>query len=94
MTGSLQMEKGKDKFDAEVRVLVANKASRDTALRVSAATGAAGACREFGGGRRPFGFCLGPPRVGPGQVPDEAVCPWHGGRDCQVGVSVVPGRRG
>ncbi len=93
-TGSLHMEKGKDNFDAEVRVLVANKASRDTARRVSAARERQARAGQFGGGRRPFGFCLGPPRVGPGQVPDEAVCPWHGGRDCQVGVSVVPAEAG
>jgi DNA invertase Pin-like site-specific DNA recombinase len=36
-TGSLHMEKGRDNFDAEIRVLVANKASRDTARRVAAA---------------------------------------------------------
>lgn len=57
VTGSLHMEKGRDNFDAEIRVLVANKSSRDTGRRVSA-------CRERqalagkngGGGNRPFGF--------------------------------------
>jgi hypothetical protein len=88
-TGSLHMEKGKDNFDAEVRVLVANKASRDTARRVSAARERQARAGQFGGGRRPFGFCLGPPQVPAGAVSADAVCLWHGGRDCRAGVTVV-----
>jgi site-specific DNA recombinase len=88
-TGSLHMEKGRDNFDAEVRVLVANKASRDTARRVSAARERQARAGQFGGGRRPFGFCLGPPAVPAGAAPAEAVCPWHGGRDCQAGVTTI-----
>jgi site-specific DNA recombinase len=36
---------------------------------------------EFGGGTRPFGFCLGPSFTEP--------CPWHGGRDCKAGVTII-----
>lgn len=88
-TGSLHMEKGKDNFDAEIRVLVANKASRDTARRVSAARERQARAGQFGGGRRPFGFCLGPPPVPAGALPEDLVCPWHGGRDCRAGVTVI-----
>jgi site-specific DNA recombinase len=88
-TDSLHMEKGKDNFDAEIRVLVANKASRDTARRVSAARERQARAGQFGGGRRPFGFCLGPPAVPAGAIPGEVVCGWHGGRDCRAGVTVI-----
>jgi site-specific DNA recombinase len=88
-TGSLHMEKGKDNFDAEIRVLVANKASRDTARRVAAARERQARAGQFGGGRRPFGFCLGAPEVPAGALLDGVVCPWHGGRDCRAGVSVI-----
>jgi site-specific DNA recombinase len=88
-TDSLHMEKGKDNFDAEIRVLVANKASRDTARRVSAARERQARNGQFGGGRRPFGFCLGPPEVPAGAMPDEVVCPWHGGRTCRSGISTI-----
>lgn len=56
VTGSLHMEKGRDNFDAEIRVLVANKSSRDTARRVSAARERQALNGKFGGGRRPYGF--------------------------------------
>ncbi|WP_431726930.1 recombinase family protein [Verrucosispora sp. TAA-831] len=88
-TDSLHMEKGKDNFDAEIRVLVANKSSRDTARRVSMARERQARNGQFGGGRRPFGFCLGAPEVPSGTMPDEIVCPWHGGRDCRSGISTI-----
>ena len=88
-TNSLHMEKGHDNFDAEVRVLVANKASRDAARRVSMARERQARNGQFGGGRRPFGFCLGPPDVPDGAMPDEVVCPWHGGRSCKAGVTTI-----
>ena len=89
VTDSLHMERGKDNFDAEIRVLVANKASRDTARRVSMARERQARNGQFGGGRRPFGFCLGAPAVPAGTMPDEIVCPWHGGRDCRSGISTI-----
>ena len=88
-TDSLHMEKGKDNFDAEIRVLVANKASRDTARRVSMWRERCARNGQFGGGRRPFGFCLGAPEVPAGADPDGVVCPWHGGRDCRSGISTI-----
>jgi DNA invertase Pin-like site-specific DNA recombinase len=90
VTGSLHMEKGRDNFDAEIRVLVANKASRDTARRVAAARERQALNGQYGGGRRPFGFCLGAPKVPAGQNPDEVLCPWHGGRDCRSGITAIP----
>jgi DNA invertase Pin-like site-specific DNA recombinase len=86
---SLHMEKGYDNFDAEVRVLVANKSSRDTARRVAAARERQARNGQFGGGRRPFGFCLGAPAVPAGQMSDGIVCPWHGGRACRSGISTI-----
>jgi site-specific DNA recombinase len=88
-TDSLHMAKGKDNFDAEIRVLVANKASRDTARRVSMARERQARNGQFGGGHRPFGFCLGAPAVPADEMPDDIVCPWHGGRDCRSGISTI-----
>ncbi|HEX6682299.1 MAG TPA: hypothetical protein VF062_05865 [Candidatus Limnocylindrales bacterium] len=50
VTGSLHMEKGHDNFDAEIRVLVANKSSRDTARRVAAARERQALNGQYGGG--------------------------------------------
>jgi len=44
---------------------------------------------EFGGGRRPFGFCAGPPDVPPGASSEDHPCRWHGGRDCQAGITPI-----
>ena len=88
-TDSLHMEKGKDNFDAEIRVLVANKSSRDTARRVSMARERQARNGQFGGGRRPFGFCLGAPEVPAGTMPDDVVCAWHGGRWCRSGITTI-----
>ncbi|GAA4690807.1 recombinase family protein [Phytohabitans rumicis] len=88
-TDSLHMERGKDNFDAEIRVLVANKASRDTARRVSMWRERQARNGKFGGGRRPFGFCLGAPDVPDDAMPEDVVCPWHGGRDCKSGTSTI-----
>lgn len=93
VTGSLRMEKGRDNFDAEIRVLVANKASRDTARRVADARERQARNGQYGGGKRPFGFCSGPPAVPvTASAVDvaDAVCRWHGGRDCRSGVTVIP----
>ena len=90
MTGSLRMEKGRDTFDAEIRVLVANKASRDTARRVAAARERQARTGKFGGGVRRFGFCAGPPAVPDGVRTADVVCPWHGGRDCKGGITTIP----
>ncbi|QNE18883.1 recombinase family protein [Kribbella qitaiheensis] len=90
VTGSLRLEKGRDNFDAQIRVLVANKSSRDTARRVASARERQARSGKFGGGKRPFGFCAGAPAVPPGRSDvDSFVCPWHGGRDCVSGVSVI-----
>ncbi|MEV6922974.1 recombinase family protein [Dactylosporangium sp. NPDC051485] len=89
VTGSLHMEKGRDNFDAEIRVLVANKASRDTARRVAAARERQALNGQYGGGRRPFGFCLGAPEVPAGTDAADVVCPWHGGRSCRSGISTI-----
>jgi site-specific DNA recombinase len=86
---SLHMEKGSDNFDAEIRVLVANKASRDTARRVSMSRERQARAGQYGGGRRPYGFCLGAPKVPAGALPDSVVCAWHGGRDCQSGITTI-----
>jgi site-specific DNA recombinase len=88
-TDSLHMEKGKDNFDAEIRVLVANKASRDTARRVSMWRERCARNGGFGGGRRPFGFCLGAPAVPDDAMPDDVLCPWHGGRTCKSGITTI-----
>lgn len=90
VTGSLRLEKGRDNFDAQIRVLVANKSSRDTARRVASARERQARSGKFGGGKRPFGFCTGAPAVPPGRSDvDSFVCPWHGGRDCVAGVSMI-----
>lgn len=89
VTGSLHMEKGRDNFDAEIRVLVANKASRDTARRVAAARERQALNGQYGGGKRPFGFCSGPPKLKDGDRPEQVVCGWHGGRDCRSGITPI-----
>jgi DNA invertase Pin-like site-specific DNA recombinase len=89
VTGSLHMEKGRDNFDAEIRVLVANKASRDTARRVAAARERQALNGQYGGGRRPFGFCAGAPEVPAGTDASDVVCPWHGGRSCRSGITTI-----
>lgn len=75
VTGSLHMEKGRDNFDAEVRVLVANKSSRDTARRVSAARERQAKSGHYGGGgRRPFGFLADRVTVDPAEASILADC--------------------
>ena len=93
VSGSLQFTDGGTDAEvtvARVMVTMANKASRDTARRVSAARLRQAINGEFGGGRRPFGFCAGPPRVPDGGRSQEYPCRWHGGRDCQAGITVIP----
>ncbi|GAA3103999.1 DNA invertase Pin-like site-specific DNA recombinase [Kribbella aluminosa] len=89
VTGSLRLEKGRDNFDAEIRVLVANKSSRDTARRVSNARERQARAGRFGGGKRPFGFCGGAPKVPDGEDHDLYVCPFHGGRTCSAGETPI-----
>jgi len=89
VTGSLRLDSDADITMARVMVAVANKESRDKARRVAAARRRQAVAGEYGGGRRPFGFCSGPPPVRDGQDPVEAVCAWHGGRDCRSGVTPI-----
>ena len=91
LSGSLRFTDGGTDSEitlARVMVTMANKASRDTSRRVSAARLRQAVNGEWGGGRRPFGFCGGPPQVGTGD-PAEYVCRWHGGRDCLAGITRV-----
>ncbi|XVU24179.1 recombinase family protein [Actinoplanes sp. CA-054009] len=89
VTGSLHMEKGRDNFDAEIRVLVANKASRDTARRVAAARERQARNGQYGGGKRPYGFCSGPPKPADDGRLEDALCRWHGGRACRSGITAI-----
>jgi hypothetical protein len=89
VTGSLRLDSDADITMARVMVAVANKESRDKARRVAAARRRQAVAGEYGGGRRPFGFCSGPPTVRDGQDPAQAVCAWHGGRDCRSGVTPI-----
>jgi site-specific DNA recombinase len=56
VTKSLELSRGSDTFDAEIRVLVASKSSRDTARRVSMARERRVREGKFEGGVRRFGF--------------------------------------
>jgi site-specific DNA recombinase len=56
VTGSLRLANDADVTMARVMVAVANKASRDTARRVSRARQRQAEDGEWGGGKRPFGF--------------------------------------
>jgi hypothetical protein len=56
VTGSLRLANDADVTMARVMVAVANKASRDTARRVSRARRRQAENGEWGGGKRPFGF--------------------------------------
>ncbi|HCT76907.1 MAG TPA: hypothetical protein DGG94_11735 [Micromonosporaceae bacterium] len=56
VTGSLRLNNDADITMARVLVAMANKASRDTGRRVSAARERQARAGEYGGGRRPFGF--------------------------------------
>ncbi|MEV6965714.1 recombinase family protein [Hamadaea sp. NPDC051192] len=56
VTGSLRLSNDADITMARVLVAMANKSSRDTARRVSAARERQARDGEYGGGRRPFGF--------------------------------------
>lgn len=56
VTGSLRLNNDADITMARVLVAMANKSSRDTARRVSAARERQARAGEYGGGRRPFGF--------------------------------------
>lgn len=56
VTGSLKLNTDADITMARVLVAMANKSSRDTARRVSAARERQARDGEYGGGRRPFGF--------------------------------------
>jgi|HubBroStandDraft_6_1064221.scaffolds.fasta_scaffold157616_1 site-specific DNA recombinase len=56
VTGSLRLANDADVTMARVMVAVANKASRDTARRVSRARERQAAGGQWGGGKRPFGF--------------------------------------
>jgi site-specific DNA recombinase len=55
-TGTLNLGNGQDPTTARLYVVMANKASRDTARRVSRARQRQAEAGTFGGGRRPFGF--------------------------------------
>lgn len=87
--GSLKLSNDAEITMARVLVAMANKASRDTARRVSWARERQARAGEYGGGRRPFGFCSGPPPIRDGAAVGEP-CRWHGGRDCQSGITVIP----
>jgi site-specific DNA recombinase len=56
VTGSLRLANDADVTMARVMVAVANKASRDTARRVSRARQRQAEDGQWGGGKRPFGF--------------------------------------
>lgn len=56
VTGSLKLNSDAEITMARVLVAMANKSSRDTARRVSAARERQARDGEYGGGRRPFGF--------------------------------------
>lgn len=56
VTGSLKLNNDADITMARVLVAMANKSSRDTSRRVSAARERQARDGEYGGGRRPFGF--------------------------------------
>ncbi|MER6827260.1 recombinase family protein [Streptosporangium sp. NPDC000563] len=56
ITGSLRLDNDADVTMARVMVAMANKSSRDTARRVSAARERQASAGQFGGGRRPYGF--------------------------------------
>jgi hypothetical protein len=88
-SGSLRLATDADITMAQMMVVIANKASKDTARRVAWARERQARAGEYGGGRRPFGFCSGPP-----PIPEDATtgepCPWHGGRDCRSGITVIP----
>lgn len=56
ITGSLRLDNDADITMARVMVAMANKSSRDTARRVSAARERQAMSGQFGGGRRPYGF--------------------------------------
>jgi site-specific DNA recombinase len=56
VTGSLRLANDADVTMARVMVAVANKASRDTARRVSRARQRQAEEGQWGGGKRPFGF--------------------------------------
>jgi DNA invertase Pin-like site-specific DNA recombinase len=56
VTGSLKLDNDANITMARVLVAMANKSSRDTARRVSAARERQALAGEYGGGRRPYGF--------------------------------------
>jgi hypothetical protein len=56
VTGSLRLSNDADITMARVMVAVANKSSRDTARRVSAARRRNAVAGKYGGGQRPFGY--------------------------------------
>ncbi|MCP2328453.1 DNA invertase Pin-like site-specific DNA recombinase [Hamadaea flava] len=56
VTGSLRLNNDADITMARVMVAMANKASRDTSRRVSAARERQARAGEYGGGKRPYGF--------------------------------------
>jgi hypothetical protein len=89
VTGSLRLSSDADITMARVMVAIANKSSRDTSRRVAAAKERQARDGLFGGGRRPFGFCMGAPPVADGVDPADVVCPWHGGRDCRTAVTPI-----
>ncbi|MDG4834001.1 recombinase family protein [Solwaraspora sp. WMMD1047] len=91
LSGSLRFTDGGTDAEitlARVMVTMGNKSSRDTSRRVSAERLRQAMNGQWGGGRRPFGFCSGPPQVGGGD-PQTYVCAWHGGRDCVAGVTRI-----
>ena len=89
VSGSLKLANDADITMARVMVAVANKESRHKARRVTAARRRQAMDGEYGGGRRPYGFCMGPPALVDDADPAEAVCQWHRGRDCQSGITKI-----
>ncbi|MGH3679125.1 MAG: recombinase family protein [Natronosporangium sp.] len=88
VSGSLKLSNDAEITMARVMVAVANKESRDKARRVSWARERQARAGEYGGGRRPFGFCSGPPPIPDGAATGEP-CRWHGGRGCRCGITVI-----
>jgi site-specific DNA recombinase len=88
-SGSVRLTTDADITMARVMVAMGNKSSRDTARRVAWARERQARAGLYGGGKRRFGFCAGPPAVPDGASPEEYPCRWHGGRDCRIGVTVI-----
>jgi hypothetical protein len=93
LSGSLTLTNGGTDSEimmTEINTTVSKKEAADKRRRSMDGRERSAKSGKFAGGRRMFGWCLGPPKMADEDAGRVApVCPWHGGRDCKAGITPI-----